>query len=197
VQESAPLEEVLFIRDEMANMVWGVERTIPAPDGGGRSGTLAGREIRAFHERRVALGNHAPLPTLLPNDAKISYQLMSVVPEHWIPFIPVHVGAGQRAIQLQRASVPRVIPRDSVTPPALVKPRTSLLRVGLDAGEPFFLPEEEVPRGGTRVTKVFRRARWHDGGAHVWLAAHKQAGRGEGLSGLGYDGIVDKEAELR
>jgi len=191
------MEEVLFIRDEMANMVWGVERTIPAPDEGGRSGVLAGCETRAFHERLVALGNQAPLPVLLPNEAKISYQLMSAVPEHWIPFIPVHVGGEQRAIQLQRASVPRVIPRDPVTPPAPVKPRTSLLRVGLDVGEPYFLREEEVPRSGTRVTQIFRRARWYDGGVHVWLAAHKQTGRGEGSSGLGYDRIVDKETDSR
>jgi hypothetical protein len=107
----------------------------------------------------------------------------------------MHVGGGQRAIQLQRASVPRVIPRDPVTPPAPVKPRTSLLRVGLDAGEPYFLREEEVPRSGTRVTQIFRRARWYDGDVHVWLAAHKQPGRGEGSSGLGYDRIVDKETD--
>jgi hypothetical protein len=194
VQEGAPLEEVLFLRDEMANMVWGVERTIPAPEGGGRSGALAGRETRAFHERRVALGNQLPPPPLLPNDATIGYQLMSVVPEHWIPFIPVHVGGGPRAIQLQRASVPRVIPRDPL-PPAAVKPRTGLLREGLDVGQPYFIPEEEVPRSGVRVIQAFRRARWRDGSVHVWLAAHKQIGRGEGSSGLAYDRIVARAPE--
>jgi hypothetical protein len=195
VQESAPLAEVLFIRDEMANMVWGVERTIPAPDGGGRSGVLAGRETRAFHERWVAQANAAPAPTVLPNDARIRYQLMSTVPEHWIPFIPVHVGTSQRAIQLQRASVPRVIPGDPVWPPAPVRPRTDLLRVGLDGGQPYFLPDEEVPRSGRRVLQIFRRARWHDGGVHVWLAAHGEVGRGEGSSGLGYDRLIDKKAD--
>jgi hypothetical protein len=195
VQESAPLAEVLFIRDEMANMVWGVERTIPAPDGGGRSGVLAGRETRAFHERWVAQATPAPAPAVLPNDARIRYQLMSTVPEHWIPFIPVHVGAGQRAIQLQRASVPRVIPGDPISPPAPVRPRTDLLRVGLDAGQPYFLPDEEVPRSGTRVLQIFRRARWHDGTVHIWLAARSEVGRGEGSSGLGYDRLIDKKAD--
>ena len=33
IQESAPVEEVAFIRDEMANMVWGIEDTIPMPHG--------------------------------------------------------------------------------------------------------------------------------------------------------------------
>jgi hypothetical protein len=195
VQESTPLAEVLFIRDEMANMVWGVERTIPSPDGGGRSGMLAGRETRAFHERWVAQATPAPAPVVLPNDARIRYQLMSTVPEHWIPFIPVHVGAGQRAIQLQRASVPRVIPGDPISPPAPVRPRTDLLRVGLDAGQPYFLPDEEVPRSGARVLQMFRRARWHDGSVHIWLAARSEVGRGEGSSGLGYDRLIDKKAD--
>jgi len=105
VQESAPLAEVLFIRDEMANMVWGVERTIPAPDGGGRSGVLSGRETRRFTNGGSRKRRPPPAPAVLPNDARIRYQLMSTVPEHWIPFIPVHLGAGERAIQLQRASV--------------------------------------------------------------------------------------------
>ncbi|MET0213138.1 MAG: hypothetical protein ABW292_09050, partial [Vicinamibacterales bacterium] len=192
VQEGAPFEEVLLIRDEMANMVWGVERTIPAPDGRGRSGALAGRETRAFHERLIVLGNQAPIPTLLPNDAKIRYELMTTVPEHWIPFIPVHIEGGQRAIQLQRAAIPRIIPGDPLTPAAKIRPRTSLLRFGLDQGVAYFLPEEEVPRSGARVTQTFRRARWHDGGVHVWLAARKQSGRGEGSSGLAYDRIVEK-----
>ena len=197
VQESEAIAEVLFIRDEMANMVWGVERTIPAPEGGGRSGALAGLETRAFHERWVARAAAGPAPALLPNEARIRYQLMGTVPEQWIPFIPVHVGAGQRAIQLQRASVPRAIAGDPLSPPAQVRPRTDLLREGLSAGQPYFLPDEEVPRNGTRVSQVFRRARWHDGGVHVWLAARRETGRGEGSSGLGYDRIVDQELPVK
>ncbi len=196
VLESAPLEEVLLIRDEMANMVWGVEKTIPAPDGRGRSGITAGRETRAYHERLVASGGQAALPPALPNDAKIRYDLMTAVPEHWIPFIATRVPGTQRAIQLQRASLPRIIERDPLAP-ALVKPRTTLLRSGLDAGElaSYFIPEEEVPRSGARVTQTFQRARWLDGRVFVWLGARKQAGRGEGSSGLAYDRIVEKQPE--
>ena len=38
VLESAPLERVNFIRDEMANMVWGVESIVPSQTGQGMSG---------------------------------------------------------------------------------------------------------------------------------------------------------------
>lgn len=38
VQESAAVEEVVLIRDEMANMVWGIERRVPLPSGASRPG---------------------------------------------------------------------------------------------------------------------------------------------------------------
>ncbi|MFE0351449.1 hypothetical protein [Streptomyces griseoluteus] len=36
VAEGPPLEEVALIRDENANMVWGVEKTVPLPTGQSR-----------------------------------------------------------------------------------------------------------------------------------------------------------------
>ena len=49
-QESDPLEEVAFFRDEMANVVWGVERTVQGGGGhrrrplrGGAAGPGRGR----------------------------------------------------------------------------------------------------------------------------------------------------------
>ena len=38
VLESEPLERVNFMRDEMANMVWGVESIVPSQTGKGMSG---------------------------------------------------------------------------------------------------------------------------------------------------------------
>jgi hypothetical protein len=48
VQESRPIEEVLFIRDEVANMVWGVERTVPLPSGARKPGSEAATETLSF-----------------------------------------------------------------------------------------------------------------------------------------------------
>ena len=91
--------------------------------------------------------------------------------------------------------MPAITVDDPLTLPALVKPRTTLLRPGLDAGElaSYFVPEEEVPRSGARVTLTFRRARGVGGRVFVWLGIRKQPGRGEGSSGLAYDRIVDRE----
>jgi hypothetical protein len=122
----------------------------------------------------------------------VRYRVMNTVPEHWIPFVPVHIEGQSREIQLQRAAMLRILEGDP-NPPERVRPRTTLLRVGLDLTppEPFYVFEEEVPRAGVRVGQAFQRTRWLDGRVIVWLAAHKSTGRGEGSSGLAFDRLVE------
>ena len=71
-----------------------------------------------------------------------------------------------------------------------VRPRTTLLREGLDRGQPYRIHEEEVPRSGTHVMQSFQRTRWNDGSVFTWLGVRKQTARGEGHSGLAFDRIV-------
>jgi hypothetical protein len=119
---------------------------------------------------------------------------MTTAPEHWIPFIAVRARGTEREIELQRAALPRILEGD-VAPPAKVRPRTVLLRVGLDQSnpQPYLIPEEEVPRAGVLVTRTFQRTRWLDGKVLVWQTVRKRIGRGEGSSGLVFDQIVNKE----
>jgi hypothetical protein len=191
VLEGKPLEDIMIARDEMANMVWGVEKTIPLPSGDLKPGREAAYQTRAFFERDLErrLG-HPPDPPPPAPGALIRYQVMSSVPENWIPMIPVHVPNDNREVQLQRAAMLRVMVGDPDDPKP-VRPRTSLLRQGLDAGQPYFVHEEEVPRAGVQVTQGFQRTRWRDGRAWVWLGVRKQTGRGGSSSGLAFDRIVD------
>jgi hypothetical protein len=112
------------------------------------------------------------------------------VPEHWIPMVSAHVPGDVRETQLQRAAMVRVIEGVSATPP--VEPRTALMRRGLDQTprQPYFLHEEEVPRGGIQVSTSFQRTRTRTGETLVWLGARKTTGRGEGSSGLAFDRLV-------
>jgi hypothetical protein len=141
---------------------------------------------------RPAYDVHPPEPPPTAEGATIRYQVMSSVPENWIPFVPVHVAGDNREIQLQRAAMPRVLEGD-VDPPRKVRPRTALLRTGLDGevATAYFLHEEEVPRAGAQVSQSYQRTRWRGGRALVWLGARKQVGRGEGSSGVAFDRIVD------
>lgn len=182
-----PLEEVELARDEVADLVWAIERAVPSVAGPGRPGKDEARETLQYQQRLVAANPAPPVAFAAP----IAYQAMSTVPEHWIPFIPTHVAGSNREIQLQRSRLLRIIERDP-NPPVKVPPRTTLIRQGLDLQPQvsYFVHEEEVPRAGTTVSERFRRVRWTGGQAYVWLGVLKETGRGERLSGLAFDSIV-------
>ncbi len=185
VQESELLEEICLIRDEMANMVWGVEKVIPSLTGKGVYGSEYALQSRKFHEDLVDTGTAEGIPYA----AGVYYKAMTGVPENWIPFIPVHADGHNREIQLQRSSMLRIIEGDTRLPEK-VKPLSALLREGLDDipdPRPLFIHEEEVPRSGIRVQQAFERTRWLNGEVYVWLGTKKKNGRGEGNSGLMFD----------
>jgi hypothetical protein len=198
LQESNPLEEVLFIRDEMANMVWGVETIIPLPNGWSRSGFETASEYHALLQKLItdSVGVITPEPPLKDGDeeAKIRYEIMNSIPENWIPFIPTHLENDNREVQLQRAAMPRILEGEPDKPDK-IRPRTSLLQFGLDNKDPYFIYEEEVPRAGIRVLHSYQRTRGSDGKVYVWYSARKTNGRGEGSSGLGFDRIVARKTE--
>lgn len=195
--ESEPVEEIALVRDEMANMVWGVERRIPLPSGRGKAGGEAASEFRRQLERIIGPPPVPPAPL-----APIRYEVMNSVTENWIPFVPVHLEGSSREIRLQRGAMPRTLGPD---PSAFerVRPRTALLREGLDPkpGDPlgtrrrYFIEEEEVPRAGAVVTQAFQRTRWMGGRPVLWLGAAKSTGRGEGASGLAFDLLACREVK--
>jgi hypothetical protein len=200
IQEGKPLDELWFVRDEVANMVWGIEKHIPLATGRSKLGNEAGREL--FSRLESILDNEIEgglvVPEIPEASAAIRYQLMQGVPENWIPMIPVHLDNNNREIQLQRASMPRIILGDP-NPPEKIKPRTVLLRQGLDQQPPqsYFLHEEEVPRAGVQVTQAYQRTRWNNGQVFCWLGVKKQTGRGEGSSGLAFDRVKPTNQRLR
>jgi hypothetical protein len=196
IQEGKPLEEVVFLRDEMANMVWGVETVIPLATGSGRSGFEAAAEYHGLLQKLIS-DNVVVVPTPPPvrdgdEEAKIQYEVMNTIPENWIPFIPAHVKDSNREVQIQRAAMPRILEGNPARPDK-IRPRTSLLQEGLAKREPYFIHEEEVPRSGIRVTQSYQRTRWRGGRVFVWWGVRKTTGRGEGSSGLGFDRIVDNQ----
>ncbi len=192
IQESQRPETVMFIRDEMANQVWGIERMVRLPSGVVRRGIELAEDTRRFHERLLAeaIGGGAPADHHEPT-AAFRYDVMTTVPEHWIPFVPVHVDGSDRDTRLQRAAMLRIMEGDP-DDPEKVRPRTQVLRHGLDlpAPEAYYLAEEEVPRAGVFVADAFQRTRWYGGKVVLWRGMRKHTGRGEGSSGLAFDTVV-------
>ncbi len=189
VLEGKPMEEIFMLRDEIANMVWGVESIVPLATGKSKPGKEAGYELKA--RLRQLLDGTDPAPMEIDYQAKIRYQLVNSVPEQWIPLVPVHLDGDKREIQLQRAAMPRILENDPHIPKK-IEPRTSLLREGLDQSpkKPYFIHEEEISRAGIKIHKSFQRTRWYDGKVYNWLGIRKQVGKGAGSSGLAFDQII-------
>lgn len=169
--ESPPIEEVLLVRDEMANLAWAVERVVES-----RSGRPLNR-YEEIHERRRAGGGLTVPPAT--GAARVAYELGSDVPENWIPLVPEYLTAG--SIQFRRARM------GTASQPG------PLGRI-LDVGNQLVLREEEVPRAGARVTRAYQYARWIDGSTHLWIGRRKAAGRGESSSDLQFDRIRKTES---
>ncbi len=120
---------MLFTRDEMANMVWAIEKTVPLAHGRPRPGREAARQVRAFHERIV--GEAGQVPPASDPVAPLRYEVMSTVEEHWIPFVAARRSDALSDILLQRGSMLRMIDGDP-DQPRRVMPQTAILREGLE-----------------------------------------------------------------
>jgi hypothetical protein len=164
--ESAPVERVNFLRDEMANMVWAVEDIVPSQTGQGMSG---------YESSRTPEGD--PRRVMESEEVHIAYVAGTTVPQNWTPFIAVHAEGSVSEIRLQRA-------RMAGAPP----PRGRLLR---EPKSPYFIEDEEIPRAGAYVERSWQRTRWLQGKTLIWVGRRKTAGRGEGLSHLAFDQIQD------
>ena len=159
----------------------------------GKRGVEAARETLAF--LRSGCSPARRRPPAPPPAAPIRYQVMTSVPENWIPFRP-------RARRGRHPRDPAAARRDAADPGRRSEPTRARAAAdepaaqGLDATppEPYFVHEEEVPRAGLRVEQGYRRTRWRDGRVVVWFGARRGVGRGEGSSGLAFDRLADSSA---
>ena len=163
--DSRPLEEVLLMRDEMANMAWAVEHVVQG----------------AIENRLEPGASPDAQQTTLPTASGLpEYRLATDVPVNWTPLLPQRV-VDPPSLRLVRAAM-------------LAPDGTNMLRHAqgelLNAAVRLQLFDEEVPREGVKVTRQFERTRWIGGSTLLWVGLRKQVGRGEGSSALRFDEIV-------
>ena len=176
--ESAPVEEVAFFRDEMANVVWGVER---AYQGG------AGDRVDRYeeHQRRARRARSGSTTDF--GDAQLLYRLQTDVPDHWHPFVPVRARRG-RADARRRSSSSGA--RSSGCWPT-ARARRPAARPHPDRrGAAPARGGGGAARAAPRSTRTFQLARWTDGRYHLWSGGTQGTGRGEGSSGLRFDVVA-------
>jgi len=181
--ESAPIEEVSFLRDEMANLAWAVERVVES-EAGGRLHRLEAYQARRRLREQAQERDQAP-PSSDISTAEVRYRLGSVVPDYWIPLLPVEVSeaGGRPSIRLRRGMLPAGVSDglEERTVPPRAQGRV------LEPTQELRLYDEEVPREGACVTRTYQYARGTDGSTYLWIGRRKRTGRGEGSSGLRFD----------
>lgn len=188
--QSEPIEEVRFIRDEMANLCWAIEKIVPDGLGGSMEGAATALGLETWLQNLAAVGA-APEPVVPPSEiADFKYRIGNTVPPHWIPFIPFRPDANNAQIVLRRAAMPRLIEGQT---PTRIRPRTQLLRPKATPGNTRYdIQEEEIPAMGATVRTVWRRTRWLDGRTVTWLAREKSLGKYSESSGLQFDQLADE-----
>jgi hypothetical protein len=154
----SPIEDVLMLRDEMANIAWAIERRFPGQ---------AGRGVEA----QEAATRQLDAPPVPAQDTPLRYRLGTSVPPYWFPLLPLNSARGLY-LKLE-------IMADSADPPS---PRGRILEIG----SPPIL-DAEVTREGCRLHREHVMARWSDGSTLSWIRRVRGVGRGEGSSGLRFD----------
>ena len=167
VQDGPALEEVLFLRDEMANMAWAVERTVQGPSGEGRDRSREHDEWRS--------PGAGPVPR-----AQLDYVLQTGVPARWIPFLPRT--SGYRAVELVQGAMPAP-DGAGIVPIGELLQRTDLK----------VLKDAEVPREGRFARRLASVTRLADGAYVRWITRRVGIGRGEGASRLAFDSAITRK----
>lgn len=184
-EESQPVEEVVFTRDEMANLAWGIETKIEGPDG-----NVIRRDQEWAKKRDQLLsyiGADEQDHQSNSDDPPWIYRLLSVAPPYWVPFLPEVI--------------------NNVAQPNLVRARMrewDLLGDEKDnlAGaqgmlmvpdQPLSIHEEEIQEGGIKVTRHYQTARSPDGKLLLWSSIKKLPASGAITSGRETDKIERKK----
>jgi hypothetical protein len=194
--ESAPLEKVNFFRDEMANLVWAVEQSYQ--DNNGDIINRNDEELEQIPEQpKPSLYWDRKENTLIdrsliveegePGNRYIGpmalYQPKTHMPVHWIPYKPHQY---------------KLHPLDSDVHYALRRARTveDLSKgpqyKGVFLSESKYIFEDEVPRVGIMLCRVFQLARDSDGERYLWQSRKKRPDELRKSSGLRFDHLIEK-----
>jgi len=111
------IEEVLFARDEAANLAWAIERQVESPGGG------------VIDRRSVEF--EAPGDVSLPPGPELRYRLAAEPPAHWVPLVPTVDPASGR-LRLHRTILKRPpLGRIAGTKPSLAVENEEIPKTGV------------------------------------------------------------------
>ncbi|MCP5108261.1 MAG: hypothetical protein GY950_33050 [bacterium] len=187
--ESEPIEKVNFLRDEMANLVWAVEQRYQDKDG----------NVINRNDEQLDQIPEEPKPSLywdtrentLVDRSQIEgegepggryigpaalYQSQTPIPIHWIPYKPLQVTVDNYILRRARTL------KDVSKGPQYK---------GVFLSESRYVFEEEVPRAGIMLCRVFQLARDSEGKRYCWRSRKKRPDELHKSSGLRFDYLIE------
>ena len=188
--ESEPVERVRFLRDEMANLVWAVEQLYQNADG----------DVVNRNDEELAQIPEQPEPSLYwdtqsrvmvelaqikadgePGNRYVGpvalYEPKTYIPINWIPYMPKRLDNEGNYV-LRRART-----MEDTSKGAQYK--------GIFLSESKYVFEEEVPRTGIMLTRVFQMARDSEGKRYCWRSRKKRPDVVQHSSGLRFDSLIE------
>ncbi|MEU5689950.1 hypothetical protein DEJ48_38920 [Streptomyces venezuelae] len=169
------LEEVAFVRDETANIVWAVEERIQTAAGT----TAVPHELAEDRRRRGPAEEPPPAP-----GPALTYRMATAVPDPWYPLLPSLISRTVAGVSWNNVVLELSGTR---------APRAQVLRN--PGGTPLRVAEQEISATGAVVNRSWQRARWTDGSVHLWVGKRRSAGQGARTSGLRYDVVEELDHE--
>lgn len=177
--QSTPLEDVLFMRDEMANVAWAIERSLESP----LEQSIPRTDTTPREDSASDTGGPAPSDVKLPR-----YLLSTTVPSYWIPLLPVQVREpppSDKVVQRLR--------RGAMLQPDGSNEVHEAEGQILNKDPRLQMFDEEVPREGVHVMRHYQVARWIDGSTWAWMALRKSVAGGEGSGRLRFDSVNSED----
>jgi hypothetical protein len=163
---SDPREEVALQRDEVANLVWSIEKQVMGPTGRGIT--------------RPWFRSAFDLPeTHTPDDFDLVWRLATPVAETWTPMVAVHEDDG-----------PRLLRKARLLDTATTELRAAKSQLLADIQD---VHEEEVTRAGIQLRILEQHTRGPDGRSYVWRGREKRPWKGEASSALRFDVATPRE----
>jgi hypothetical protein len=178
VENAAPLEKVLFLRDDLAALGWAVEHKLQ----GDLDTAVDAYQLYSGLQQAKQSSNTAPPSNTTP-EPQLTYAVETLPPRNWIPMVPVQAPDG--ALYFRRGTM--ALPSGQPSSPELVKLTPHALL--LEPDQKLFVADHVISSAGVQVGRYFRRARSYKGENFLWLARKTSVGHGMGWSGLRYDSL--------
>lgn len=198
--QSEAYESVSFLRDEMANLVWAIEKKyqkdgnviirndeILDMDDMNKSTEESSKPLYwdAINQSMVDLSRF-PEEYQLGNDFLspiATYVPKKFPPAHWIPYQPKQINneTGEFNLRRSRTMEDTKIPQFK----------------GRILSESKFIHEEEITRTGIEINRYYQLALDSNGAVHCWRSRDKKVDTKRALSGVRFDSIENYDKDVK